>query len=186
MAVLLPLAAYVLITEALAPRPPEEFPDPESVAAAGVVAMLVLNIAPHFLRRRQEPVPTPPPAGTPPAPRPALEDIEEIVSGHLGRCSNAERRLLHCLRIEPAEILGTASARPRVYVVVARRGPEALLYDESSYAFEIALVDDELRVLETWDNKYSLQEALFRWLHDRPRTGFLLARVEDPRSPQGD
>ena len=96
--------------------------------------------------------------------RPAsIEDVQQIVAKDLAACDAEQRATFAKYAVEPYIAPITRYGKNETVVVVARKGNEAIYYEDVEEGFNVSPVTEDGRIAEHWCNQDELGFALSRW-----------------------
>jgi hypothetical protein len=102
--------------------------------------------------------------------RPAtVEAVNEIVQKDLAACDAEQKAAFDRYSVEPHPAPILRYGRIETVIVVARKGNEAVYWEDVEEGFNTSAVDDKATIAEHWCNQDTLGVALNRWIEGRPR-----------------
>jgi hypothetical protein len=100
-----------------------------------------------------------------------VEDVKIIVQEDLASCDPEQKAAFTRYKVEPYPAQILRYGRLESVVVVARRGEEAIYWEDVEAGFNISPVGTDGRILEHWCNQDELGFALNAWIEGRWRSG---------------
>jgi hypothetical protein len=100
--------------------------------------------------------------------RPAtIEEVQRIVEQDLKTCDAEQVRAFKQYAIEPYIASIFRYGKEEGVVVVARKGDEAIYWEDVEEGFNVSPVDSEGNIIEHWCNQDELGFALNAWIEGR-------------------
>jgi hypothetical protein len=102
--------------------------------------------------------------------RPAtVEAVNQIVQKDLAACDAEQRAAFARYSVEPHPVPVLRYGRIETVIVVARKGDEAVYWENVEEGFNTSPVDDQGTIVEPRCNQDTLGVALNLWIEGRPR-----------------
>jgi hypothetical protein len=95
--------------------------------------------------------------------------VNQIVQKDLAACDAEQKAAFDRYSVEPHSVHIFRYGRIETVVVVARKGNEAVYWEDVEEGFNMSPVDDQGTIVEHRCNQDTLGVALNRWIEGRPR-----------------